>query len=84
MTVDDGTATIECAFRLDDEDKPENKSENRDVARLARELANKPPQLVPVGSVVKVEGKVRAKHNSRDIHGDSIGLCFSPLWLHLG
>jgi len=76
FTVDDGTATIECAFRPDDEDKPQNKREKWDVARFAQELANKPPPLVPVGSVVRVQGKVRVKHNSRDIHGDSIGLCF--------
>jgi hypothetical protein len=63
--VDDGTATIECAFRPDDEEKSGNKK-----------LADKPPPLVPVGSVVKVQGKVRAKHDSRDIHGESIGLCF--------
>jgi len=74
--VDDGTATIECAFRLDDEDRPENKNENWGVTRLAQKLADKRPPLIPVGSVVKVQGKVRAKHNSRDIHGESIGLCF--------
>lgn len=71
--MDDGTATIECAFRPDDEDKPGNKYESWDAARLAQKLAAK---LVPVGSVVKVQGKVRVKHNSRDIHGESIGRCF--------
>ena len=82
-TVDDGTGTIECAFRPD-EDKPEGQmSENRDVAPLAQEVAAvklaaprlRSPPLVPVGSVVKVQGKVRVKPHSRDIHGESIGLC---------
>jgi hypothetical protein len=81
--VDDGTGTIECAFRPD-EDKPEGQtSENRDVAPLAQEVAAvklaapplRSPPLVPVGSVVKVQGKVRVKPHSRDIHGESIGLC---------
>jgi len=79
--VDDGTGTIECAFRTGEgEDKLESKaSENRNVRLPAQ--ANGPATtsasscpLVPVGSVVNVQGKVRVKHNSRELYGDSIGL----------
>ncbi|KAI0303920.1 hypothetical protein BC826DRAFT_200777 [Russula brevipes] len=70
-TLDDGTGTIECAFRSE-EGKPESKaSENKVVTSLARH----PSPLVQVGSVAKVQGKVRAKHNSREISGDSIERC---------
>ena len=81
-TVDDGTGTIECAFRLD-EGKPESKpNEARRVLPLPRKPTDgpastiaQPPPLIPVGSVVTVQGKVRAKRDSRDLHGETIGLC---------
>ena len=90
--MDDGTGTIDCAFRISEgEDKPESKPSEvrdrpRDVRSSARELTNglaststsaRPdPVVIPVGSVVNVQGKIRVKHNSRELHGDTIGLCF--------
>lgn len=77
-TVDDGTGTIECAFRPG-EGKPESKTnQDQDVHPSTREPATTNPlpcPLIPVGSVVSVQGKVRAKYNSRDLHGETIGLC---------
>jgi hypothetical protein len=56
-------------------------SENRNVRLSAQEPKNGPATtsasscpLIPVGSVVNVQGKVRVKHNSRELYGDSIGL----------
>ncbi|KAF8272156.1 hypothetical protein EI94DRAFT_423408 [Lactarius quietus] len=34
--------------------------------------------LIPVGSVVRVQGRVRAKWNSREIYGESIERCQGP------
>lgn len=81
-TVDDGTGTIECAFRPG-EGKPESKPiEARHVLPLPQKptdgpasTISQPPPLIPVGSVVTVQGKVRAKRDSRDLHGETIGLC---------
>jgi hypothetical protein len=85
--VDDGTGTIECAFRISEgEDKPESKASEdrnrpRDVRSSARERTNglastsaRPDPLIPVGSVVNVQAKIRVKHNSRELNGDTIGL----------
>jgi hypothetical protein len=81
--VDDGTGTIDCAFRINEgEDKPESKtSEVRDARSSARERTNglastgaRPDPVIPVGSVVNVQGKIRVKYNSRELHGDTIGL----------
>lgn len=77
-TVDDGTSTIECAFRPD-EGKIESKTNEKQGVRPLHQ--NRPavtqpllPPLVPVGYMVKVQGIVRAKHNTREIHGETIGL----------
>jgi hypothetical protein len=88
--VDDGTGTIECAFRISEgEDKPESKTSEvrdrpRDVRSSAREQANglastsaRPDPVIPVGSVVNVQGKIRVKHNSRELQGNTIGLYFT-------
>lgn len=77
-TVDDGTSTIECAFRPD-EGKPESKASETQGIRPSDQKRSADTQplplpLVPVGSMVKVQGKVRAKHNAREIHGETIGL----------
>ena len=86
--MDDGTGTIECAFRISEgENKPESKTSEvrdrpRDVRSSARERTNglastsaRPdPPVILVGSVVNVQGKIRVKHNSRELHGDTIGL----------
>ena len=88
--MDDGTGTIECAFRIiDSEDRPESKTSEvrdrpRDVRSSAREQTNglaststsaRPdPVIIPVGSVVNVQGKIRMKYNSRELNGDTIGL----------
>ena len=82
--MDDGTGTIEYAFRTSQgEAKPESKpSENRDHLRDIRSTAREPtdtnarpePVVIPVGSVVKVQGKIRLKYNSRELNGDTIGL----------
>jgi hypothetical protein len=93
--VDDGTGTIDCAFRISEgEDKPESKTGEvcdrpRDVRSSARERTNglaststststsaRPDPVIPVGSVVNVQGKIRVKHHSRELNGDTIGLCF--------
>ncbi|KAI0254872.1 hypothetical protein BJV78DRAFT_1183480 [Lactifluus subvellereus] len=84
-TLDDGTGTIECAFRVD-QDKPEGKtSKNQAIAPLVQEpkrrLATKEtptPPVIPVGSVVKVQGRIHVKHNSREIQGASIERCRGP------
>ena len=77
-TVDDGTSTIECAFRPDEgklESKPSEKQGVRPLGQNRFAVTQPlPPPLVPVGSMVKVQGKVRAKHNAREIHGETIGL----------
>ena len=89
-TVDDGTGTIDCAIRIrEGEDRPESKlSEDRDRPHDIRSSARGPinglaststsalpdPPLIPVGSVVNVQGKIRVKHNSRELQGDTIGL----------
>ena len=79
--MDDGTGTIECAFPID-LDKPGGKTnKNRVTAPLAQEpklrLTTKgthTPPVIPVGSVVKVHGRIHVKRNSREIQGESIGL----------
>jgi hypothetical protein len=74
------------------EDKPESKtSEDRDRPRDVRASSTRErtnglastsarpapdPLLIPVGSVVNVQGKIRVKHNSRELQGDTIGLYF--------
>ncbi|KAI9513232.1 hypothetical protein F5148DRAFT_1157141 [Russula earlei] len=81
-TLDDGTGTIECAFRLD-ENKPESKASEKQVVtavgRVSTEkftnLPSPTSRLIPVGSVVNVQGRVRVKQNSRDIYGESIERC---------
>ena len=87
--MDDGTGTIECAFRISEgEDKPESKkNEDRDRPRDVRSSAREPstsarpdPLIIPVGSVVNVQGKIRVKRNSRELNGDTIGL-YSTLTL---
>ena len=87
-TVDDGTGTIGCAFRISEsENKPESKM-NEDRARRpsAREptdtkaRADSDPLVIPVGSVVNVQGKIRVKYNSRELHGDTIGLYSTLTW----
>ena len=89
--MDDGTGTIDCAIRIsEDEDKPETKT-NEDRNRpcdvrssagdgLASTSVRPDPVIIPVGSVVNVQGKIRVKHNSRELHGDAIGL-YSTLTL---
>ena len=85
--MDDGTGTIECAFRIsEDENKPESKTGGvrdrpRDDRSSARERTNglastsaRPDPVIPVGTVVNVQGKIRVKHNSRELNGDRIGL----------
>lgn len=85
--MDDGTGTIDCAFRISEgEDKPESKTSEvrerpRDARSSARERTNglastsaRPDPVIPVGSVVNVQGKIRLKYNSRELHGDTIGL----------
>jgi hypothetical protein len=69
--------------------KPESKTSEdrvrpRDVRSSAREptsnglasasMSARRDPLIPVGSVVKVQGKIRVKHNSRELHSDTIGL----------
>lgn len=91
--LDDGTGTIDCAFRISEgeDNKPESKTSEvrdrpRDVRSSARERTNglagttgtsaRPePVVIPVGSVVNVQGKIRVKHNSRELHCDTIVRC---------
>ena len=77
FTVDDGTGTIECAFRID-QDKPEGQtseatSSAQEPKRILATTERHSPPLIPVGSVVKVQGRIHVKHNSREIQGESIG-----------
>ncbi|KAF8505928.1 hypothetical protein F5888DRAFT_1603980 [Russula emetica] len=84
--LDDGTGTIDCAIRTSEgEVKPESKPNEiqdrpRDVRSsatngLASTSARPDPLIIPVGSVVKVQGKIRVKHNSRELHADTIVRC---------
>ena len=65
FTVDDGTGTVECTFRLDQDDQGGRTSVKQDTQRSS--------SLIPVGSVVRVQGRVRAKRNSREVLCESIG-----------
>jgi hypothetical protein len=74
FTVDDGTGTAEFTFRLDQDVQGGRASEKQDAPRSSEEPIKKiSSSLIPVGSVVRVQGRVRAKRNSRDIYGESIG-----------
>lgn len=74
FTVDDGTGTVECTFRLDQDARGGRASVKQDTLRLVQEPSKtRSSSLIPVGSVVRVQGRVRAKRNSREIYGESIG-----------
>ena len=73
FTVDDGTGTVEFTFRLDQDVQGGRGSEKQDPPRSTQEPIKKRSSfLIPVGSVVRVQGRVRAKWNSREIYGESI------------
>ncbi|KAH9060993.1 hypothetical protein EDB87DRAFT_1560925 [Lactarius vividus] len=74
-TLDDGTGTLECTFRADQDARASGK---QDTPRSAQELTKNRSSLIPVGSVVRVQGRVRAKRNSREIYGESIERCHGP------
>jgi len=74
FAVDDGTGTVECTFRVDQDAAGDRASEKQVSPRSAQEATKKrSSSLIPVGSVVRVQGRVRAKRNSREIYGESIG-----------
>lgn len=74
FTVDDGTGTVEFTFRLDQDVQAGRVCEKQDSPRSAQEPKKKrTSSLIPVGSVVRVQGRVRAKWDSREIFGESIG-----------
>ena len=76
--VDDGTAVIDC-----NHNHPQPTQRKIDVERISSELSVKPKpplELKPVakvGNFVRVVGKVRAVHDSRQIIVDQIGLSMS-------
>lgn len=70
FTVDDGTGTIECIFRLDQDG---GRASVKQDTLFQAPSKNRSSSLIPVGSVVSVQGRVRAKWNSREIYGESIG-----------
>ena len=83
--VDDGTAVIDCNHH-----QPQPPQPKVDAKRISSELPAKvepPPALKPlakVGNFVKVVGKVRAVHSSRQINVDRIGLSMNiTSWLLL-
>jgi hypothetical protein len=72
FTVDDGTGTVECTFRLD-QDPHGDRANVKQGTLFQAPSKNRSSALIPVGSVVRVQGRVRAKWNSREICGESIG-----------
>ncbi|KAI0268088.1 hypothetical protein BC834DRAFT_867837 [Gloeopeniophorella convolvens] len=86
-TLDDGSGTLECVFRTDQDMPTHRASGSHDISLLRPAQSSKPKPLnkdpdivpfVPVGTVVRVTGKIRSKHSSRDIHGESIDRCKGP------
>lgn len=71
FTVDDGTGTVECTFRADQDAQGGRAGENKDSPQEPTKKRYSP--LIPVGSVVRVQGRVRAKRNTREIYGESLG-----------
>ena len=72
FTVDDGTGTVECTFRLDQDAQGGRASMKQDT-RFQEPSNNRSSSLIPVGSVVRVQGRVRAKRNSREVYCEPIG-----------
>lgn len=72
FSVDDGTGTVECTSRLDQDAHGGRANVKQDSLFQAPSKTRSSP-LIPVGSVVRVQGRVRAKRNSREIYGESIG-----------
>jgi hypothetical protein len=70
--VDDGTGTVECTFRLD-EDAQGGRAGVKQDTRFQEQSQKRSSSLIPVGSVVRVQGRVRAKRNSREVYCESIG-----------
>ena len=68
--MDDGTGTVECVFRLDQDG---GRASVKQDTLFQAPSKNRSSSLIPVGSVVRVQGRVRAKWNSREIYGESIG-----------
>ncbi|KAI9467180.1 hypothetical protein BJY52DRAFT_1348990 [Lactarius psammicola] len=78
-TLDDGTGIVECTFRVDRDAQGGPASEKQDSPRSAQEPSKKrSSSLIPVGSVVRVQGRVRAKRNSREIYCELIERCHGP------
>ncbi|KAI9447872.1 hypothetical protein H4582DRAFT_34993 [Lactarius indigo] len=78
-TLDDGTGTVECTFRVDQDAQGGRASKKHDAPRSNQEpTKQRSSPLIPVGSVVRVQGRVRAKRNSREIYGESIERCHGP------
>ncbi|KAH9002276.1 hypothetical protein EDB86DRAFT_285297 [Lactarius hatsudake] len=78
-TLDDGTGTVECTFRVDQDAQGGRASEKKqNTLRSAQEPTKQRSSPIPVGSVVRVQGRVRAKRNSREIYGESIERCHGP------
>ena len=71
FTVDDGTGTVEFTFRLDQDVHEGQANEKQDPPQEPIKKRSSSP--LSVGSVVRVQGRVRAKRNSREIYGESIG-----------
>ncbi|KAH9179528.1 hypothetical protein EDB89DRAFT_1841481 [Lactarius sanguifluus] len=74
-TLDDGTGTVECTFRVDQDAQGDRASEKQGTLRSAQEPTKQRSSPIPVGSVVRVQGRVRAKRNSREIYGESVERC---------
>jgi hypothetical protein len=72
FTVDDGTGTVECTFRLD-QDPHGDRANVKQGTVFQAPSKNRSSALIPVGSVVRVQGRVRAKWDSREVYGESIG-----------
>ena len=79
FTVDDGTGTVGCIFRLDQDGGRANVKQDTLFQAPSK---NRASSLIPVGSVVRVQGRVRAKWNSREIYGETIGPSIPTLVPH--
>ncbi|TFY61919.1 hypothetical protein EVG20_g6879 [Dentipellis fragilis] len=87
--VDDGTGVVDCVLKHPDEPappppakRPRTDKQSSDQPHASTSKANldqmehePPPPVAYVGSTVRVIGKVRAKHESREVFCDSIERC---------
>ncbi|KAA1475219.1 hypothetical protein DENSPDRAFT_883391 [Dentipellis sp. KUC8613] len=87
--VDDGTGVVDCVLKHPDEpalplpvkrpqtDKPSSDQPHASTSKTTLDQMERepPPAVAFVGSTVRVVGKVRAKHESREVFCDRVERC---------